>query len=266
MNVPERLISALDSDDPLIVSAAIVALQEMGNPAVIDNIKALLSHTSSDVRVRALRYLVIHAEKTPLPLNVLTTCFALEAPFGDEAFYHADCAMLIANQGNNGIEYLVQQIDNTQLASFKRRAALDGLGSMLIAAPENYQHRLDWLQQLLHDADHYIIGDVLWLLGKLKIPLENGLVTRFQHHSFPFIRGRYLDYLSLVDNNNAFPQLLRGLSDDSDLVKAFAVDAIDDYCDLTPAQKVAFVQVLRELFPSKSNDLNQAITTALAHL
>lgn len=195
----------------------------------------------------------LYPEIENLNLEKLITCFQNASPDGEEyaGGYYAEVALLIAQQGKEGIAFLKKSIDH---------ASTDQLRAIILALT-SYQFNDPDIQAILDaylcDQRPLIVAEVIDGLSRQEVRSSVDSVLKLRDHASPYVKGSILRYMKRLYPDQSLPILIEALRDPSFIVRENAVDELGE---------LAMPEVIPYLHPLLSDehpDVRQATQFAI---
>jgi len=165
-----------------------------------------------------------YPELDQLNLEGLAARFRMPPPEGDEygAAFYSEVASLIAKQGENGIAFLEEQIDEEDTPRMRAIIfALTEPGLQRSLGPER-------ILPFLADARPEIVAAAVDGLRRLRNTALTERVLELLNHPSPYVRGSVLRFLSELNPGTALPLLIEALKDNHFIVRENAADELGD--------------------------------------
>ncbi|NEQ84904.1 MAG: HEAT repeat domain-containing protein [Moorea sp. SIO2I5] len=207
--------------------------------------------------------MTFYPELNHLTLNQLIERFHKQPLEGEDAStYYSEIALLISQQGEQGVEYLYESING---------ADQERLRGIIFALTES-QTKTEKLRKImfryLDDQRPMIVAEAIDGLCKLeeKHAIDHVLVM-LDHYS-PYVRGSVLRFLARLYPEQALPHLLDKLKDPHFIVRENAVDELDELGNTLAVGHATrtVVSYLKPLLSDPHPDVQQAVQTAIQNL
>jgi HEAT repeat protein len=191
-----------------------------------------------------------------LTLEELIFQFQSNSPDGEEfaASYYAEVAQFISQQGEPGIQFLLQAIE--QVDTERLRAIIYALSSNPLT-PVQFKSQL---LKYLHDHRPFIVAEAIDGLSRQNVKSSLDEVLALQNHASPYIRGSVLRFMKHLDPGRSFPVLIQALEDSDFIVRENAAD------ELGELGNIQAIPSLRPLLEDPHVDVRQAAQTAIEAL
>ena len=170
----------------------------------------------------------------------------------DEPFlYYSELALLIKNQGEKGIEFLLAQIQKVDTAR------LVGILFALTETPLKDLRLSELLLTYLQDSRSMVIAEAIDGLSRLGEKDTVDRVLALLEHPSPYVRGSVLRFMARLHPDRALPLLIQALKDPHFIVRENAADELGDL------EAVAAIPELHQLLVDSHPDVRQAAQTAI---
>ncbi|HBE20390.1 MAG TPA: hypothetical protein DEG17_25000 [Cyanobacteria bacterium UBA11149] len=172
----------------------------------------------------------------------------------EEFLYYSELALLIEKQGEVGIAFLLDLLQNADTPK------LVGILFALTETPPKDMQLNNLLITYLHDSRPMVIAEAINGLSRLGEKDNIDQVFALREHPSPYVRGSVLRFMARLDPDRAMPLLLKGLKDPHFIVRENAAD------ELGELEAVGAIPELRQLLVDSHPHVRQAAQTAIEML
>ncbi|HEY7020003.1 MAG TPA: hypothetical protein VH349_02725 [Ktedonobacterales bacterium] len=175
--------------------------------------------------------------------------------------YYDEIAYRMPEQhGANGTAFLLGELERVREDETRLRAVLGGLWFLPPHDPVGTQINLFYLDH----ANDFIVMEAIDGLAHLEAAEAHDRVLAHLAHASQHVVGAVLRYMSRLFRDEALPLLLEALRDERHVVRACAVDALDELDP--PAFDDKVVSQIRPLLDDPHPDVRSAARWYFAHL
>lgn len=198
----------------------------------------------------------LYPELDGLPLDTLLARFGSEDPdkVGVDTPYYMEIALRITNCGEPGIQFLLNQAENSD--HVRLRAIIAALGQ----ARSSLFDPAQLFPKYLKDSDPAIVAEAIDALRHRQIKSISASVMELRSHESPHVECAILRYISWCERRQAIPRLIDSLVSEYALVREEAVDLLDEL------QAKEALPYLEKMLDDRHPDVRQAVQTAIQNL
>lgn len=184
---------------------------------------------------------------------------AVEAPEDEQELWLQEVALLIAQTGPKGVEFLLSRVPG---ADEPRLLAIFLALTLVEKNLSSHQRTTlcDLARRFLTDDRALVVAEAVDTLSRLQCSAVTESVSSLLTHPSPYVVGSALRFFAHREPEKAVPLLEKALTAEEPIVRENAVDELDEM-NYTPA-----LAQIKQLLQDPDDDVRQAARSAVAHL